>query len=79
MTAASGSLRTDVRVIGLDLADQLLQLRVQFQAIDVNNQPVRTLGDEVMGGQWQVAFDGHPRIGLRRPHAHGNDGRTMGP
>ena len=38
----------DERVVGLHLADQLAQLRAELEAVDVDHQPRRVLGEEVL-------------------------------
>ena len=66
----------DVRVVRMDLADELAQPRVQFEAFDVDDEARRVFGDEVARRQGGVGLDRHARVVVGRPDPHRDDAGT---
>ena len=63
----------DVRVVGPHLADQFAQLRAQLEPVDVDHQPARVVGLEVLGRQARCPIRASrgcsPRPATRAPRA----------
>ncbi len=57
----------DVGIVGADLADQLAQCGTQFEAVDVDHQARRILGQEVAHRERRVGLDRHAGVVARRP------------
>ena len=68
----------DVRVVGPDLADQFAQRRAQLQAIDINHQTGRVLGDKMFGRQSHITFQRDAGVVQGRPQTHRHDAGTEG-
>ena len=62
----------DVRIVGLDLADDFLQLRREVHVLDVDHQPhrARVAHHEVRELQRRVVFERQARVILGGPDAH---------
>ena len=60
----------DIRVVGLDLGDQLFQGGVELDTLDIDHQPLGVFDDEVACLEFAVVLQRDAGIFLCRPDAH---------
>ncbi|MNY01470.1 hypothetical protein D3C86_1340020 [compost metagenome] len=63
----------DIGVVGADLGHQLAQRGREVEAVDIHHQTVRAADHLVLRGQRRIGLDGHARVILGGPDAHGHD------